>query len=206
MIKPLKAQLAEAGYAPASITTSRSVAYHWDHTANANDFAAVTWLVRQVERDAIVPQSLTPLSSPRGYAALRSEQDDHDQDRRATCSGTGPSSRAGSRPHAGPSGPHLKLAKSGPVVLSGDLYHYPEERKLGRCPPFGSSIRANQRDEAAIDAFLKRRARAVVDSARLRSQCDSRRPRVLRLREGHCDDENRMESASLVAVVRGARC
>jgi glyoxylase-like metal-dependent hydrolase (beta-lactamase superfamily II) len=26
--------------------------YHYDHTANANEFAGATWLVRQVERDA----------------------------------------------------------------------------------------------------------------------------------------------------------
>jgi len=29
----------------------------------------------------------------------------------------------------------LKLAKTGPVMLSGDLYHYPEERTFKRRPP-----------------------------------------------------------------------
>jgi len=28
----------------------------------------------------------------------------------------------------------LKLAKTGPIVLSGDLYRYPEERTLKRLP------------------------------------------------------------------------
>jgi hypothetical protein len=31
---------------------------------------------------------------------------------------------------------YLKLAKTGGVVLSGDLYHYPEERRLDRLPTF----------------------------------------------------------------------
>ena len=30
----------------------------------------------------------------------------------------------------------VKLAKTGPVLLAGDLYHYPEERTTGRVPTF----------------------------------------------------------------------
>ena len=45
--RPLKAQLAEAGYAPGEITYLALSHCHWDHTANANDFAGATWLVRQ---------------------------------------------------------------------------------------------------------------------------------------------------------------
>ena len=30
----------------------------------------------------------------------------------------------------------VKLAKTGPLVISGDLYHYPEERTLHRVPTF----------------------------------------------------------------------
>ncbi len=84
MIKPLKAQLAEAGYAPASINYLALSHYHWDHTANANDFAGATWLVRQVERDAMFSEKPTPLTQPSGYAALRSSKtitiktDEHD--------------------------------------------------------------------------------------------------------------------------------
>ena len=31
---------------------------------------------------------------------------------------------------------YVRLPRTGPVVLSGDLYHYPEERRLGRIPTF----------------------------------------------------------------------
>lgn len=53
MIKSLKTQLAEVGYSPADITYLGLSHYHFDHTANANDFAGATWLVRQNERDAM---------------------------------------------------------------------------------------------------------------------------------------------------------
>jgi hypothetical protein len=41
------------------------------------------------------------------------------------------------------------------VVLSGDLYHYPEERRLGRVPP-SSSTGANQRDESVDRRLLEK--------------------------------------------------
>ncbi len=53
MIKPMKAQLAELRYSPSGITYLALSHYHYDHTANANEFAGATWLVRQVERDAM---------------------------------------------------------------------------------------------------------------------------------------------------------
>src|SRR5690242_2983251 len=51
--KPLKPQLAALGYSPADITYFAMSHYHSDHTANANDFAASTWIVQQAERDAM---------------------------------------------------------------------------------------------------------------------------------------------------------
>ena len=41
------------GYAAKDIEYLAFSHYHYDHTANANAFAGATWLVRQVERDAM---------------------------------------------------------------------------------------------------------------------------------------------------------
>jgi len=49
----------------------------------------------------------------------------------------------------------VKLAKTGPVLLSGDLYHYPEERTLDRVPTFDVDAAQTRRTRAAIDGFLK---------------------------------------------------
>jgi N-acyl homoserine lactone hydrolase len=157
MIKPLKAQLADAGYAPASINYLALSHYHWAHTANANDFAGATWLVRQVERDAMFSQKPTPLTQPSGYAALRTSKtlpiknDEHD----VFGDGTIVIKLApGHTP--GHQVLYVKLRKSGPVVLSGDLYHYPEERTLGRVPTFEFNQEQTIATRTAIDAFLKK--------------------------------------------------
>jgi N-acyl homoserine lactone hydrolase len=49
----------------------------------------------------------------------------------------------------------VKLAKTGPVVLAGDLYHYPEERTLDRLPTFDADPVQNRKARGAIDAFVK---------------------------------------------------
>jgi glyoxylase-like metal-dependent hydrolase (beta-lactamase superfamily II) len=51
---------------------------------------------------------------------------------------------------------YLKLAKTGGVVLSGDLYHYPEERKLGRVPTFEVDQDQTRATRMAIEAFLNK--------------------------------------------------
>ena len=51
---------------------------------------------------------------------------------------------------------YLKLAKSGGVLLSGDLYHYPEERVLDRVPTFEFNADQTRATRVAIDVFLKK--------------------------------------------------
>ena len=50
----------------------------------------------------------------------------------------------------------VKLAKTGAVVLSGDLYHYPAERTLGRLPTFEVSEEQTKAARAEVETFLKR--------------------------------------------------
>ena len=78
------AQLSEVGYGPGDITYLAFSHYHYDHTANANAFAAATWLVRQVERDAMFAEKPPGVTQPSSYAALRNSEtviiqsDEHD--------------------------------------------------------------------------------------------------------------------------------
>jgi len=48
----------------------------------------------------------------------------------------------------------LKLAKTGPVVLSGDLYHYPEERTLRRLPVSEFNKEQTAASRAELEVFL----------------------------------------------------
>ena len=70
MVKPLKAQLAEVGYSPSDITYLALSHYHYDHTANANTFAAATVAC---DRRSATPCSrrIPGVTQPSTYAALR---------------------------------------------------------------------------------------------------------------------------------------
>jgi glyoxylase-like metal-dependent hydrolase (beta-lactamase superfamily II) len=50
---------------------------------------------------------------------------------------------------------YVKLAKTGGVVLSGDLWHYPEERTLNRFPTFDTDVEQTRAARAHIEDFLK---------------------------------------------------
>jgi glyoxylase-like metal-dependent hydrolase (beta-lactamase superfamily II) len=153
--KLLMAQLAEAGYSAADITHLAFSHYHYDHTANANAFAGATWLVRQVERDAMFAEPAPAVTRPSSYAALRNSKtvivstDEHD------VFGDGAvvlKQAAGHTP--GHQVLYVKLSRTGGVVLSGDLYHFPEARTLKRVATFDFDQALTPVSREAIEAFL----------------------------------------------------
>lgn len=159
VVTRLKAQLSEAGYSRGDITHLSFSHYHWDHTANANDFANATWLVRQVERDGMFPEKGpgTGLTLPSTYDVLRKSKtviiknDDHD------VFGDGTVVLKFAPGHTpGHQVLYVRLAKTGGVVLSGDLYHYPEERALDRMPTFEFNQEQTRAARAGVDAFLRK--------------------------------------------------
>ena len=156
-VKPFTAQLAEIGYAPSDITYLALSHFHWDHVGNANAFAGSTWLVRKLERDIMFTDSPSPRTEPANYSALRDSKtviitkEDYD------VFGDG---KVVIKSAPGHSPDHqvlyLKLAKTGPVMLSGDLYHYPEERKLKLVPTTEFNADQTAASGAAIEAFLNK--------------------------------------------------
>jgi N-acyl homoserine lactone hydrolase len=51
----------------------------------------------------------------------------------------------------------LKLAATGRVMLSGDLYHYPQERTLHRAPPDNEAdVRQSAASRAMIEEYLQK--------------------------------------------------
>ncbi len=155
--KTLRGQLAEIGYAPADINYLALSHYHYDHTANANEFAAATWLVRQNERDAMFGGKYSGSLQPSTFSALQNSKtiiiktDDYD------VFGDGTVIIKSAPGHTqGHQVLYLKLAKTGGVVLSGDLYHYPAEMTLKRVPTFEFSQDQTRTSRVAIDEFLKK--------------------------------------------------
>lgn len=155
--KRLDAQLSEAGHPPGTITHVALSHNHWDHTANANQFGRATWLVRQEEHAVMFPAKPASgaLTLPATFSALRASKtvlintDEHD------VFGDGTIIAKLTPGHTpGHLVLYVKLAKTGGIVLSGDLYHYPEERTLSRVPIFEVSQEQTRAARGVVDAFL----------------------------------------------------
>ena len=155
--KPLLPQLAAVGYTPADITYLAMSHYHGDHVANANAFAGSTWLVRKVERDRMFSGEPIPRSDPANYSALKDsktvilDQDEYD------VFGDGTviiKSAPGHTP--GHMVLYLKLRKSGPILVAGDLYHLPEEGTMNRFPTFEYDKEQSAASRKMIGEFLKK--------------------------------------------------
>jgi glyoxylase-like metal-dependent hydrolase (beta-lactamase superfamily II) len=155
--KPLLPQMAAVGYAPSDITYLSMSHYHGDHVANANSFASATWLVRKVERDRMFSTEPILRSPVENYSELNNsktillDKDEWD------VFGDGAvviKSTPGHTP--GHNVLFLKLKKTGPIVLSGDLYHYPEERTLNRLPVTEFNKEQTAASRAELERFLKK--------------------------------------------------
>jgi glyoxylase-like metal-dependent hydrolase (beta-lactamase superfamily II) len=155
--RTLKGQLAQIGYAPADITYVAISHAHIDHTANLSAFAASTWLTPRAERDFMWADN-NPRVNPSFYAALKSskivilDKDEHD------VFGDG---RVVIKAAPGHTPGHqvliLNLASTGRVMLSGDLYHYPQERTLRRAPPDNEfNVAQSAASRVTIETYLQK--------------------------------------------------
>jgi len=157
MDKSLKGQLAEIGYSPSDINYLVLSHYHYDHTGNANEFAGATWLVRQVERDAMFGGKFSGSLQPSTFSALQKSKTIIIRDDEYDVFGDGSVIVKSAPGHTqGHQVLYVKLAKTGGVVLSGDLYHYPAEMTLKRVPTFEFSQDQTRASRVAVDAFLKK--------------------------------------------------
>jgi len=150
-------QLASAGYAPSDIQYFALSHYHSDHTANANAFAGATWIVQKAERDAMFAEKPDSTIRPTHFSALRAAKtvllDNADFD----VFGDGTVVVLSTPGHTpGHQSLFVKLSKTGPVLLAGDLYHYPEERTTGNVPTFEFNAEQSRASRAKMEALLKR--------------------------------------------------
>ncbi len=105
---------------------------HWDHVGNANDYAGSTWLARKAEYDFMFRSDANPVALKNydklAHGNIKFIDGDYD------VFGDGSVVLLYTPGHSpGHQSLYLKLAHTGGVVISGDLYHYTAERKLVRC-------------------------------------------------------------------------
>src|ERR1700676_1088309 len=156
--RPLLPQLAAIGYTPANITYFALSHYHGDHVANASLFAGSTWIVQKGDRDPILaPRPAgSRVPDPKFFEGLANSKtvllngEDHD------VFGDGTvvlKSTPGHTP--GHQALFLKLANTGNVLLSGDLYHYPEEITYKKVPTFDTNKEQTAKSREMIEEFVK---------------------------------------------------
>ena len=160
--RPLLPQLAAIGYTPTNITYMALSHYHGDHVANASLFAGSTWIVQKGDRDPILaPRPANPPATGRVpdakfFEGLGNSKtvllngEDHDVFGEGTVV---IKSTPGHTP--GHQSLFLKLAKTGNILLSGDLYHYPEEITYKKIPAREANREQTAKSREMIEAFLR---------------------------------------------------
>lgn len=140
------------------LTTLDYVAFshlHYDHIGVANEVAGATWLVQRPEYDAMfVAPDTVPSARPELYENLRHAETvildgDHDVfgDGRVRIL-----SAPGHTP--GHQVLFLDLAETGPLVLSGDLYHFRVSREQRRVPTFNFDAEMTLASMEKVEAFV----------------------------------------------------
>jgi len=149
-------QLAALGYQPKDITYVAMSHYHADHTANANLFAGSTWIVQQAEYDIMFADKQVGIRTPDSYKDLKNAKrvmlnnEDHDVFGDGTVVvKTAPGHTPGHQML------FLRLKKFGPLLLMGDLYHFPEERSLDRVPTFDFDAAMTRATRKKVEQFIK---------------------------------------------------
>jgi len=149
----LRGQLADIGVTPADITYLAISHWHWDHVGNANDYAGSIWLTQKAELDLMFGEHADPVHLPLYAQLAHSRKEvfagDHD------VFGDGTVILKFTPGHTpGHQSLYVKLKHTGGVVLSGDLYHYAEERTLHRMPKEEETTGTPQSREA-MERFLQ---------------------------------------------------
>jgi glyoxylase-like metal-dependent hydrolase (beta-lactamase superfamily II) len=156
MKKPLADSLKQLGVAPADIQYFAMSHHHGDHSGNANYFGASTLYMQQAEYDAVFgpePQKfgvvVANFEKLRGAKTVRLGGD-HD------VFGDGSvviKSTPGHTP--GHQSLFVRLPKSAPVLLSGDMVHIQSNWDAKRAPGFNFNGAQSVQSMNTMDAFLK---------------------------------------------------
>lgn len=150
----LTGELANIGVTAPMITYLAISHSHWDHVGNANDYAGSTWLARKAERDVMFGPNASAMAKPwyDRLARARTQYIDGDYD----VFGDGKVVLLSTPGHTpGHQSLYVKLARTGGVVVTGDLYHYTAERTKGLMPPREQTLETPA-SRKKVEEFLTR--------------------------------------------------
>jgi len=156
--RSLEAQLKDLGFAPQDIDKVAFSHMHFDHTGSANLFTNSQMLIQQTEFTAAFEEAekfegvfVPELYSDMADARRRILNGDHD------VFGDGSVQIISAPGHTpGHQVLQLMLSNSGPLILSGDLYHFRFSRENRRTPTFNFNAEQTLQSMDKIEALVKK--------------------------------------------------
>lgn len=128
---------------------------HFDHTGHANVFKKATWLVPETEYDFVTSDEIKKddvdlYNAIKELTNLKKLKGDHD------VFGDGTVVLKYMPGHTpGHQVLYLNLAEHGPLLLSGDLYHFSENREFRRIPIFNYDVSQTRASMDKFEAFAE---------------------------------------------------
>lgn len=147
-------QLAAMGLTPSDIDLVAFSHMHYDHVGAANVFTSSTLLIQDAEYRAAFGEAVNPYFEPALYSSLADNErqilsGDHD------VFGDGSVVIVSAPGHTpGHQALLLRLANTGPLMLSGDLWHFRASRKLRRVPVFNTDAEETLRSMDKVETLL----------------------------------------------------
>ena len=161
--KSIQDQLAEIGMSEQDIDYVSISHSHFDHVGNLNDFAGSKWIVHENEYAHMFSDAM------RAQAQTFSAYDKMENAEKITFTGDHDVFGDGSvtvlsMPGHTPGHTTLlvNLEKEGPVLLTGDLYHLTDSRKLRTVPTFNTNAEDTLKSMDAFEAKAKELGARVV--------------------------------------------
>lgn len=135
---------------------------HFDHSGSANQFAEATWLVQEKEFDFVTSKEQQK-QNPDNYNAIKALRNTKKLNGDFDVFEDGTvviKSMPGHTP--GHQVLFLDLEQEGPLLLTGDLYHFEENRSGGVVPSFNHSVENTKASMTAFEAFAEEKGARVI--------------------------------------------
>lgn len=156
--EPLTEQLIAKGFQPSDIDFVAMSHSHFDHIGEANAFAASTWLVQEAEHDWVLDESLDAENVDPDLLERLRNADTVTINGQHDVFGDGRVMILSSPGHTpGHQCLFIDLPETGPIVLSGDLYHMSMSRERRSVPDFNTDRDETLRSMDFIERFVDAR-------------------------------------------------
>jgi N-acyl homoserine lactone hydrolase len=151
-------QLADRGMSPDDVDYVSISHSHFDHIGQADQVAGSTWLVSQKELDAMFGEGTEIAQEQQALFSLFAPMEQKVFEDELDVFGDGSVVIFETPGHTpGHTSLQLMMPETGPVLLTGDLYHRAESRELKRVPRFNSdeamTVSSMEAFEARADAL-----------------------------------------------------